>query len=82
MTDPLHKWVATLVLIFSFAWGGLAYYVNTQIKMTELSLTTRIVTLEHQAEANTVTISEIMDLSDEINALRVELAKGQRHGNN
>lgn len=75
MTDPFHKWIATVALIFSFAWGGSAYYVNTQISLTELKLTTRIVTLEHQTRAQEVTLRELKDLRSDINALRIELVK-------
>ncbi len=76
--EAFHKWIATVVVIFTIAWGGLAYYVNTQIALSDLKLTNRILVVEQTVKSNTEMISELKLLRTDINNLRLDLAKVQR----
>lgn len=44
----LHKWVATVAIIGTFLWGGLAYYVTMEDTKLRLELENRLLVIEHQ----------------------------------
>jgi len=73
--EALHKWIATILVVFTVAWAGLAYYVNTQVALADLKLTNRVLIVEQTVKSNTEMISELKLLRLDINNLRLELTK-------